>query len=96
MADPATIQQAANDTVAAKEQATAALRNLADTVVSNAASWRGMSGDRFQVIMQNWGEQSRKLTDAMAGIATALQESGASIQATDEAEQAGLGKFGDI
>lgn len=92
-ADPATISKAAQDTLAAKEQAGAALRNLRDTVVSNASQWQGMSGSRFQQVMASWDEQSTKLTNAMQGIADALQESGASIQATDEAQQAALGKF---
>lgn len=95
-ADPATIQRAAQDTLAAKEQAQTALRQLYDTVMANATQWQGASGLRFNQVMTGWNEQSSKLTNAMLGIADALQESGASIQATDEAQQAALGKFTGI
>jgi WXG100 family type VII secretion target len=95
-AEAATIHKAAQDTRAAKEQAAAALRSLYDTVVATSPSWQGMAGTQFQRVMTSWNEQSTKLTNAMEGIATALDESGSQITQTDDAQQQAFNKFNNI
>lgn len=95
-AEAATIHAAANDTRAAKEQTEAALRQLYDTVTATAPSWQGMAGTQFQQVMNRWNEETTKLVRAMEGIATALDESGTQITATDEAQQQAFNKFNAI
>src|SRR5690606_15286828 len=92
-ADAATIHAAAKDTLNAKQVAEGELSKLRSEVSGLAPLWTGAAGTSFQNVMTRWDESTRKLIDAMEGIADMLNIAGTEITATDEEGQASLNKF---
>lgn len=92
-ADAATIHAAAKDTLSAKQVAEGELSKLRDEVASLAPMWTGAAGSSFQNVMSRWDVSTRKLIDAMEGIADMLNIAGTEITTTDEESQSALNKF---
>lgn len=49
-------------------------------------AWQGQAATAFQILMQRWQADARKLSEALTSIGERVRESGATCAQTDEAE----------
>jgi WXG100 family type VII secretion target len=83
--DPATVAQAATDTVNAKLSVDGNLDRLKALCDELAASWTGQGATAFNQVMQQWDAEAAKLLDALQDIADNL-DSSAAAQAEMDSE----------
>lgn len=91
--DQATLRAAAADARSTRSDVDGDLRRLQGLVQQMATAWRGQAGLGFQNLMQRWEQDTQKLLAALDGIAELLGSSAAQHEATDEAEQAAMGRI---
>lgn len=91
--DQATLRQAAGDVRSTRSDCDGDLRRLQGLVQQMATAWQGQAGVGFQTLMQRWEQDTQKLLHALDEIGNLLDSSATHHEATDEAEQAAMGRI---
>ena len=73
----------------------AQLRLLSGMVAGTSGFWRGDTQRTFAALMERWNTDAARLTDALAGIASALAQTGRAYATTEESSTSALRTSGN-
>jgi WXG100 family type VII secretion target len=80
------MQAAAQHVATVNENVQAQLSRLYNQLEPLSRAWQGQAATAFQILMQRWHADARKLSEALTSIGERIRESGVTYAQTDEAE----------
>lgn len=87
------MRKAAQQVHQTSDDINAELRSLLSQLEPVASSWKGTAASAFQQLMQRWHEDGQKLTQALAGIAEALDSSTTGYTQVEEQNSSQISKI---
>jgi len=74
----------------------ALLRRVTGSVEDLASAWLGGAGGAFQKVMVDWNDQSRKLNEALGGIAETVRSNRSTFTTNEDEVQSSITRVGAV